>query len=417
MESKQGSQSPRPPNQLRRSRRLKLQPTAQPLQSTRAPPRYRKDHVKDSEDKSAQQPDWLTPGGQQRIRRQQRRRNSNIFAVNKILEDQPRAKHSAPYTLASFQDSTPSVGLAGDQPHVKMSLCVGDSLHAAQLLGAERVGFSGAAGTTQAATCRVGVLNMAPPDGGLRTLGGCDLEERGGSERQPMTDHQSLMERTTLYHGLKDLDEWDFREPDNFTVQENILVFADSEDNFGLGDNQNKPKMLPVGDHFYIEVVTAAMFRTQRLEVVDSASGQLSRFVWRNGLEDAVFFWGQSGDDSESDLSGHRMALFPTYQDYWEALTVRMRTILRLFRRQGVNKIVLGAWGVDGLGHHMSDVVDAWKFVILGEAPPVYMKGVKAEEVPAAEGWDGLEVVFAIKEREVADEFRGWYVGKLDTLE
>ncbi|TLD34080.1 hypothetical protein PspLS_00216 [Pyricularia sp. CBS 133598] len=113
-----------------------------------------------------------------------------------------------------------------------MSPCMVDSLNAAQLLGAEHVGFSGAAGTTHLGWLRPG--------------------EGEGSERRPMIDHQSLMERTTLYHGLKELGECDFREPDNFTVQENIFVFADSEDNLGLGDNQNKPKMLPAGGQFVI---------------------------------------------------------------------------------------------------------------------------------------------------------------------
>uniref|UniRef100_L7IS21 Uncharacterized protein n=1 Tax=Pyricularia oryzae (strain P131) TaxID=1143193 RepID=L7IS21_PYRO1 len=417
MENKQEDQSPRPPAQPLYFSHSRLQPIARPLGIPRASPWHRKCYVEHAKDNSTQQPDWLTPGGQQRMRRQQRRRNANIFAINKVLEEQPRAKHSVPYTLAALNHSAPPVYVDGDRPQVKVSLCVGDSLHAAQLLGAERVGFSGASGTAQAATCRVGVLNMAPADGGLRTSGGCDLERGKGSERQPMTDHQSLMERTTLYHGLKDLDEWDFREPDNFTVQENILVFADSEDNFGLGDNQNKPKMLSAGGQFYIEVVTAAMFRTQRLEVLDARSGQFSRFAWRNGLNDVAFFGGQFGDNLAPDVTEHSPDVFPAYQDYWEALTLRMRTVLRLFRRQGVNKIVLGAWRVDGLGHHISDVVDAWKFVILGEAPPRYMKGLKANEIPAAEGWDGLEVVFAVKKRENADDFRGWYVTKLDTLE
>ena len=78
-----------------------------------------------------------------------------------------------------------------------------------------------------------------------------------------------------------------------------------------------------------------------------------------------------------------------------EMAVCKMRAVMRMARQGGVNRLVLGAWGCGAYGNPTAEIARAWKKVLTGGK-----RGVEN-----AEGWQGLQVVFAIKERRLADVF------------
>jgi uncharacterized protein (TIGR02452 family) len=110
---------------------------------------------------------------------------------------------------------------------------------------------------------------------------------------------------------------------------------------------------LPPSQRFFVDVVTAAMLRMPNVE---------------GGV----------------------------YEDKDREMVVRkMRAVMRMARGHGVDGLVLGAWGCGAYGNPVGEVARAWRSVLCGKKD----RGVHGE------GWDGLEVVFAIKDRRMADEF------------
>lgn len=76
-----------------------------------------------------------------------------------------------------------------------------------------------------------------------------------------------------------------------------------------------------------------------------------------------------------------------------ELVLGKMRGVLRMVRARGVEKVVLGAWGCGAYGNPVDEIAGAWRRVLLGR------KG------KGGEGWDGLEVVFAVKDGKLAEKF------------
>jgi hypothetical protein len=82
-----------------------------------------------------------------------------------------------------------------------------------------------------------------------------------------------------------------------------------------------------------------------------------------------------------------------------------MRGVLRILQSQGVQRVVLGAWGCGAYGNPVGEIARAWKDTIFG-APQLTSKRQQKDQ----ERWFGLrEVVFAIAQRPMATEFvRHW---------
>ncbi|OAA50521.1 hypothetical protein NOR_00971 [Metarhizium rileyi] len=180
---------------------------------------------------------------------------------------------------------------------------------------------------------RVAILNMASP-----------LRPGGGVLTGATSQEECLCGRTTLYPSLR---EEFYRLPDVGGVYTPDVLVVRS---WGAqGDD------LPVSMRFFVDVVTAAMLRMPDVD----------------------------GDAYVEDKDK-------------EMVTKKMRAVMRMMRRRGVQRIVLGAWGCGAYGNPVREIARAWKRVLCGR---------KGREIDDGEGWDGLEVVFAIKDRRMAHLF------------
>jgi len=187
------------------------------------------------------------------------------------------------------------------------------------------------------------LLNMASP-----------LRPGGGFTDGATSQEEFLCMRTTLYPSL-----WDdfYRLPEiGGVVTPDVLVFRDS-----TPDAEDLGKR----DRFFVDVITSAMIRfpetnTQR-EVNEEKGGCTC---------------GVSYCDRDRDL-----------------VTRKMRAVLRMAQNQGVERLVLGAWGCGAYGNPVKEVAKIWKRVLCGTARKT-------------EAWTGIkEIVFAITDRSMVKEF------------
>ncbi len=83
-----------------------------------------------------------------------------------------------------------------------------------------------------------------------------------------------------------------------------------------------------------------------------------------------------------------------------------MRAVMRILRAKGAQRVVLGAWGCGAYGNPVGEIAAAWKKVLLGTGKAKRRKGRAGEDLfDDGEGWPGLEVVFAIKDARMAENF------------
>ncbi|KAH8891074.1 hypothetical protein GQ53DRAFT_842000 [Thozetella sp. PMI_491] len=197
---------------------------------------------------------------------------------------------------------------------------------------------------------RVGILNMASP-----------LRPGGGVLTGATSQEEWLCSRTTLYPSLR--DEW-YRLPEVGGVYTpDVLVFGRWDADVG--------ELLDKRDQFYVDVVTAAMLRFPDVVQPEGEDAPAER---------------RYAEDKDREL-----------------VLRKMRAVLRMFRVKGVSRVVLGAWGCGAYGSPVGEVARAWKKVLLGGRPKRKKRG--GDGGTGAEAWDGLEVVFAIKDRAMATEF------------
>ena len=77
-----------------------------------------------------------------------------------------------------------------------------------------------------------------------------------------------------------------------------------------------------------------------------------------------------------------------------EVVLEKMRIVMRAVSSNGIQRVVLGAWGCGAYGNPVKEIARAWRIVLLGN------KGGRKEE------WKGVEqVVFAITDGHMADVF------------
>ena len=194
-----------------------------------------------------------------------------------------------------------------------------------------------------APNARIAILNMASP-----------LRSGGGVLTGASSQEEFLCSRSTLLPSLK--DEF-YRLPELGAVwTSDCLVFRDAE-----GNNLSK------ADRFYVDVVTASMLRFPELK--DGKNGPKS--TWAN----------------EQDL---------------ELVLEKMRIVMRAVCRNGVQRVVLGAWGCGAYGNPVREIAGAWRTVLLGNK-----KGRKEE-------WKGVEqVIFAITAEHMVEVFNDIFANAL----
>lgn len=223
-------------------------------------------------------------------------------------------------------------------------LCV-----AAEMCHADSRERKGKAGSTN--TNKVAILNMASP-----------LRPGGGFLTGATSQEESLCMRTTLYPALR---EEFYRLPEVGGVYtSDVLVFRSFD---------AEASDLPKGQRFFVDVVTAGMLRFPELD---------------------------DDDDDGEEVRGKRYASGKD-REYVER---KMRAVMRIVKSKGVRRVVLGAWGCGAYGNPVGEVAGAWKRVLLDEGTKDRMSKRK-KATSSLENWAGMEVVFAIKDRKMAEVF------------
>jgi uncharacterized protein (TIGR02452 family) len=169
------------------------------------------------------------------------------------------------------------------------------------------------------------------------------LRPGGGVLSGASSQEEFLCARTTLYPSLR---ESFYRLPDVggvYTPDVLVLCGSDAE-----------ASALPKSEHFFVDVVTAAALRFPDLD--EAGTGY--------------------AEEKDREMAARKM-----------------RAVLRVCRERGASRLVLGAWGCGAYANPVGEVARAWKRVILGT------------ERKAGEGWDGLEIVFAVLDGKMAVEF------------
>lgn len=184
---------------------------------------------------------------------------------------------------------------------------------------------------------RVAILNMASP-----------LRPGGGVLSGATSQEEHLCSCTTLYPSLQ---EHFYRLPEIGGIYTPDVLVCRS---WG-----SKCCNLSRKDQFYVDVVTAAMLRLPDLE--------------------------GSGDS----------ATYANGQDR-EIIVHKIRNVMRMLRRKGINTVVFGAWGCGAYGNPISEVARAWQRVLFGS---------QSGKNSVKEGWEDLQIVFAIKDRKMAHKF------------
>ena len=189
------------------------------------------------------------------------------------------------------------------------------------------------------------ILNMASP-----------LRPGGGVLNGATSQEESLCVATTLLPSLK--EEW-YRLPDVggiFSPDVCVFRLPGDETERELGKMQR----------FHVGVISASMLRFP--DVVEESQGM----VYANEYDREMVY-------------------------------SKMRAVLRILKSKGVERVVLGAWGCGAYGNPVGEIAKAWKRVILGSQKKTRVK-------VGEERFYGLkEVVFAIKENQLAKQFAAYW--------
>ncbi|CBX96559.1 hypothetical protein LEMA_P108240.1 [Plenodomus lingam JN3] len=200
------------------------------------------------------------------------------------------------------------------------------------------------------------ILNMASP-----------LRPGGGVLTGATSQEEFLCARTTLLPSL--LDSY-YRLPEYGGVYTpDVLVFRN---HLPLGDSKGE---LPAAERWWVDVVSAGMLRFPELE---------------GGEEDEARWLSRADRESAEG---------------------RMRAVLRICARNGVKKVVLGAWGCGAFGCPVGDIAEGWRKVLEGCAVSHGGKGRGKSGGEMETFLEIEEVVFAIGNRPMAQAFAQAYGG------
>ncbi|KAM7183697.1 DUF2263 domain containing protein [Rhypophila sp. PSN 637] len=265
-----------------------------------------------------------------------------------------------PPTLDRLRKTESGFPAGPADPQIKISLTTCDTLLAAYNLAESTFGtanFLNRGGKAKGNQHhRIAFLNMASP-----------LRPGGGVLSGATSQEESICRRTTLYPSLK---EEFYRLPEVGGVYTpDVLVFYSGTESVKVDEKK---------DWFYVDVVTAAMLRFP--DLVDApASGEDGT---RGAAAEKVY-----GNQSDREM-----------------VVRKMRAVMRILRSKGVQQVVLGAWGCGAYGNPVGEIAKAWKKVLLGDWK---WKEGQPRNKPAKwpEEYSYIEVVFAIKDRKMADAF------------
>jgi len=208
------------------------------------------------------------------------------------------------------------------------------------------------------------ILNMASP-----------LRPGGGLLTGATSAEESLCARTTLLPSLK---ESFYRLPEYGGIYtHDVLVFRSA---LPLGDSAGE---LSPTERWYVDVISAGMLRFPELE---------------------------GEEDEERRLSKKDR----------EIVESKIRSVLRIVEQKGVKVLVLGAWGVGAYGNPVRDVAEAFAKVLGGGSFAPSSGGKKNNKPPStgAETFPSIEnIIFAIPQRKVANDFAAAFGGKLEVEE
>ncbi|EFQ85201.1 hypothetical protein PTT_19908 [Pyrenophora teres f. teres 0-1] len=202
------------------------------------------------------------------------------------------------------------------------------------------------------------ILNMASP-----------LRPGGGVLAGATSQEEYLCARTTLLPSLK---ENFYRLPELGGIYTpDVLVFRNS---LSLGDNRGE---LPPTKRWYIDVVSAGMLRFPELE----------------GEEDEVKRLGKKDR---------------------QLAEAKIRAVLRIMERKGVEKVVLGAWGCGAYGNPVKDIAEAFQSVLDGVPSSSSTSKKNKNRHVEHETWQGIkQVIFAIGNRKMANDFAAAFGGAI----
>ncbi|KAL6812153.1 hypothetical protein J3E69DRAFT_349525 [Trichoderma sp. SZMC 28015] len=175
------------------------------------------------------------------------------------------------------------------------------------------------------------------------------LRPGGGVLTGATSQEEWLCSRTTLYPSLH---EEFYRLPEIGAIYTPDVLVCKTWD--------PEPSDLKPPDQFFIDVITAAMLRLPEVET------------------------NQQGELTYSEQKDRDMVL------------AKMRCVMRILRSRHIKRIVLGAWGCGAYGNPVDEIARSWRRVLLGP---------QARRSERAEVYDDMEVVFAIKDHNMARRF------------
>ncbi|KAF7555979.1 hypothetical protein G7046_g6421 [Stylonectria norvegica] len=257
-----------------------------------------------------------------------------------LIVNPSRVQRQEPATDKKHADSTESSGSSASGP--RLIIYAADTLTTARSILSRDGGPKHGATHVHNKETKVAILNMASP-----------LSPGGGFLNGASSQEESLCMRTTLLPSLS--DDY-YRLPELGAVYTpDILVFRDEQ----------SEDVLPKGDRWFVDCITAAMLRGPELDHDDAGKGAYAN------------------------------------QKDRELVLQKMRMVLRICQAKGVKKVVLGAWGCGAYGNPVTEVATAWRKVLLPR------NDNKGRNKGSRETWDGIEdVVFAIKDAGMADAFQ-----------
>jgi O-acetyl-ADP-ribose deacetylase (regulator of RNase III) len=213
----------------------------------------------------------------------------------------------------------------------------------------------------------VAILNMASP-----------LRPGGGVLNGATSQEESLCTRTTLLPTLR--DEW-YRLPEvGAAWSPDVCVFRVPKVS---GGNQELGRR----DRFYVDVISAGMLRFP--EVLEKAIQVSKGEEDGKGIMEAVETEQVYANDADREL-----------------VLKKIRALMRILQSKGTEKVVLGAWGCGAYGNPVGEIVALWKKVLFGKS----RRGKGKDPETLGSEWKPVkEIVFAIKDRKMAEEFaKAW---------
>lgn len=210
----------------------------------------------------------------------------------------------------------------------------------------------------------IAVLNMASP-----------LRPGGGVLNGASSQEEFLCTRTTLLPTLH--EEW-YRLPEvGGAWSPDVCVFR-------VPKVEGGDRELGRRDRFFVDVISAGMLRFPEVleKPIQNPTGSVDETE-------------QAGDLIETEK------IYANEADR-ELVLKKIRGVMRILQAKGAERVVLGAWGCGAYGNPVREIALMWKKILLGKS----RKGKSKDPMSASNEWKPLkEIVFAIKDRKLADDF------------